>query len=220
MKKGGTALSKFNLLSYILPPEDKIFYQLFEDGTKVCKDASVLFDEIMTFGLQEDHIVRAKTLKHKSNDILKETLHQLNKTFVTPIEREDIQIIATQLNKITKRIVKACVNLRVYRLEKFTPNMKKQAANLMGATEELVAIMKKFKKVSSVEEMVEHNLRMKEIESHGDEILYMAMDELFSGDYDALHVLKMRDIHKDLENALDNCYLISDEVVTIVLKQS
>ena len=213
-------MSKFNLLAYILPPEEKVFYTLFEESTNVCKEAANLFNEIVTNGLTENQIITAKRLKHKSNDLLKETLHQLNITLITPIDREDIQCIASLLNKITKRIVKASVNLRVYRLDIYTDNMKKQSQTLMRATEELAFIIHKFKKQSSIKEMTESNLKMKEIESHGDEILYHAMDELFSGKYDALNVLKLRDIHKDLENALDSCFSVSDQVVNVVLKQS
>ena len=213
-------MSKFNLLAYILPPEEKVFYTLFEESTNVCKEAANLFNEIVTTGVTENQIITAKRLKHKSNDLLKETLHQLNITLITPIDREDIQCIASLLNKITKRIVKASVNLRVYRLDLYTDNMKKQAQTLMRATEELAFIIHKFKKQSSIKEMTESNLKMKEIESHGDEILYHAMDELFSGKYDALNVLKLRDIHKDLENALDSCFSVSDQVVNVVLKQS
>lgn len=213
-------MSKFNLLSYILPPEEKIFYTLFEESAKVCHETAELYNDIVTNSLTEDHIISAKRLKHKSNDLIKETLHQLNIMFITPIDREDIQYISVQLNKITKRIVKACVNLRVYRLDVHTENMKKQAQTLMKATNELGFIINKFKKAAEIKIMTESNLKMKEIESHGDEILYHAMDELFSGKYDALQVIKLRDIHKDIENALDSCFSVSDQVVNVVFKQS
>ena len=144
----------------------------------------------------------------------------LLKDFLPPIDREDIQSIATLLNKITKRIVKASLNLKVYRLENYTENMKKQAATLLKATEELQVIIHNFKKSTSIKEMTETNLKMKEIESHGDEIHYQAIDELFSGKYEALTVIKLRDIHKDIENALDSCFSVSDAVVNVVLKQS
>lgn len=213
-------MSKFNLMAYLMPPEDKIFYSLFEDSTAVCKDAALLYEEIMRRGLSEEHVIRAKQYKHKSNELVKKTLTALNNTFVTPIDREDIQHIAIYLNRITKKIVKACVNLRVYRLESFTENMVAQAQTMLKATEELDFIIHKFKKVSSIKEITESNLRMKDIETHGDEILFHAMDCLFSGCYDALNVIKLRDIHKDIENALDTCFLVSDMVVNIVLKQS
>lgn len=213
-------MSKFNLLAYILPPEEKVFYSLFEESTAVCNEAALLYNEIMSSCFLEDHIINAKRFKHKSNDLLKETLHQLNVTLITPIDREDIQCIASLLNKITKRIVKAILNLNVYRLATYTENMQKQAQTLLQATEELKFIIHKFKKASSIKEMTESNLKMKEIESHGDEIHYHAIDELFSGNYEALEVIKLRDIHKDIENALDTCFSVSDQVVNVVLKQS
>ncbi len=213
-------MSKFNLLSYILPPEEKVFYALFEDSAKVCEEAARLFNAIMTDGLVEKHIIEAKGLKHKSNDLAKETLTQLNNTFVTPIDREDIQSIATHLNKITKKIVKACMNLRVYRLERYTGNMKSQGETLVKACSELIYIVQHLRKVSSIKDITESNIRMKEIEAHGDEILFHAMDELFSGKYEALDVIKIRDIYKDIENALDLCFSVSDEVVNVVLKQN
>ncbi|MDD3236724.1 MAG: DUF47 family protein [Candidatus Gastranaerophilales bacterium] len=213
-------MAKLNLLAYILPPDDKTFYILFEKSTHVCKKAATLFDEIVEKGVSDERIIKAKQYKHTSNDLIKETLTELNNTFVTPIDREDIQLIATLLNKITKKIVKASLNLRVYRLENNTENVVAQAKTLLQAAEELDLIIHKFKKVSSIKEMTESNLRMKDIESHGDEIMFHAMDALFSGGFDALNVIKLRDIHKDIENALDTCYSVSDNVVNIVLKQS
>lgn len=213
-------MSKFNLLAYILPPDDEKFYSLFEESASVCKKTTTLFDEIMTKGLNEEHIILAKQYKHRSNELVKETLNVLNHTFVTPIDREDIQNIATLLNKITKKIVKAIMNLRVYRLEICTECMKSQAKTLVKASEELEFIINKFKKISSIKEITESNLRMKDIETHGDEILHHAMDILFSGEYDALNVIKLRDIHKDIENALDTYFCVSDAVVNVVLKLS
>ena len=118
----GIKMSKFNLLAYILPPEEKVFYTLFEESAQVCNDVAALYKDIVTNSLTEEHVIKAKRLKHKSNDLLKETLHQLNVMLITPIDREDIQHIATLLNKITKRIVKASLNLKVYRFDNFTEN--------------------------------------------------------------------------------------------------
>ena len=209
---------KFNILEKILPPEDKVFYACFEESANVSRDAAILFNTIMHEGFSEDKLIDAKRLKHKSNDIAKETLCQLNSTFITPIDREDIQHVTALLNKITKKIVKACVNLRVYKLEVHNDNMKKQAETLVKAAEELIYIVAHLKKISQTKEITESHNRMKEIETHGDEILHVAMDELFSGQYDALTVIKLRDIYKDIENALDTCFSVSDTVVHIVLK--
>ncbi len=207
------------IMSYILPPSNDVFYSLFEEGTKFCKQSAELFHEILEEGVTEEHIARARQYKHASNKNIKKTLEVLDTSFVTPIDREDIQNISALLNKITKKIVKACVNLKIYRLEGFTDNLKNQSQTLIAATNELEQIFAHFKK-PTISDMTQRNLKMKEIETRGDEILFNATESLFSGKYDALNVIKLRDIHKDLENALDSCYSVSDAVVSVVLKMS
>ncbi len=213
-------MSKFNLMSYIVPPEDKMFFTLFQDSAEICKKSAELYNEIMNKGFNDT--VKEVALKNKKKGKLsfKLTLKQLNKSFITPIEREDIQYISVQLRKINKKIIKACLNLEVYRLYEYTEEMKEQALTLVRATEQLSVILTKFKKVSDVEEITKANIAMKELESHGDEVHYKAMNDLFSGKYDALTVIKLRDMYKEIENALDACFYVSDAILNVVLKQS
>ena len=144
----------------------------------------------------------------------------LNKSFITPIEREDIQTIAVQLNKINKKIAKACLNLEVYMINVYTNEMKEQAEVLLKAVNKLSELAQEFKKVSDTEKITKINIEMKEIESIGDEIHRRAIHDLFSGKYDALDVIKFRDIYKEIENALDACYFVTDTILNVVLKQS
>lgn len=213
-------MPKFNLMSYIMPPEDKMFFTLFQDSAEICMGTAKLYDEIMKSHLSDEQKEAARKYKKKGSLSYKLTLKQLNKSFITPIEREDIQYIAVQLHKINKKIIKACLNLDVYRLTEYTEEMKEQALTLLQATEQLGKIIKKFKKVSDVEEITKENIAMKELESHGDEIHRKAMYELFSGKYDALEVIKLRDIYKEIENALDACFYVSDTILNVVLKQN
>lgn len=207
------------IMSYILPPSNDVFYSLFEEGTVCAKQAASLFQEIIEGKITEEHVVRARQIKHASSKNVKKTLEVLDTSFVTPIDREDIQEIASLLNKITKKIVKACLNLKVYKLDVYTDNLKNQSQTLISATNELEQIFANFKK-PTISDMTSRNIKMKEIETRGDEILYSATEALFSGEYDALQVIKLKDIHKDLENALDACYSVSDAVVSVVLKMS
>lgn len=213
-------MAKFNLMSYIVPPEDKMFFTLFQDSAEICKKSAGLYNAIMTNGFSQEAKETALKNKKKGKISFKLTLKQLNKSFITPIEREDIQYIAAQLRKINKRIIKACLNLEVYRLNEYTEEMKEQALTLVKATEQLSDILAKFKKVSDVEEITNANIAMKELESHGDEVHYKAMNDLFSGKYDALTVIKLRDMYKEIENALDSCFYVSDAILNVVLKQS
>ena len=112
------------------------------------------------------------------------------------------------------------MNLEVYRLNNYTEEMKEQALTLVQATDKLAEIIKLFKKVSDVEKITKLNIEMKEIASHGDEIHRRAMGNLFSGRYEALDVIKLRDMYKEIENAFDACFYVSDTILNVVLKQS
>lgn len=208
------------ILARILPPPEKKFYSLFEDGAGICSESAKLYHKIVSTDSEylEDYLIEAKTFKRMSSNISKENLALLNASFITPIDREDIQLISSLLSRITKSIVKSSINLRVYKIDHYNGFMKKQSEALLKATEELKNIISLLKKGPTLKEVTECHHKMKEIENHGDEILFKATEELYSGVHDALHVLKMRDIYKNIENALDICSAISDEIVNIVLK--
>ncbi len=203
-----------------MPPEDKMFFTYFQDSAEICQKTARLYDKIMHDRLTDEYKEKALKYKKKGKLSYKAVLKQLNKSFITPIEREDIQTIAVQLNKITKKIVKACLNLEVYRLNDYTDEMKEQALTLVQATDKLAEIVKLFKKVSDVEKITKLNIEMKEIEAHGDEIHRRAMGNLFSGKYEALEVIKLRDMYKEIENAFDACFYVTDTILNVVLKQS
>jgi uncharacterized protein Yka (UPF0111/DUF47 family) len=203
-----------------MPPEDKMFFTLFQDSAEVCRKSAKLYKDIMETHLTEQQREDAFKYKKRGKRLFKLTLKQLNKSFITPIEREDIQYLALRLFKINKRIIKACLNLEVYNLIEYTEEMKEQASVLAYATEDLEKVVKKFKKVSDVEDITRLNLEMSELESQGDNIHRRALRELFSGQYEALEVLKLRVMYADIEKALDSCFHVSDTILNIVLKQS
>ena len=211
-------MPKFNLMSYIMPPEDKMFFTFFQDSAEICKESAKLYNEVLQTKLTDEKKEKALKYRKKGKLSYKLVLKQLNKSFITPIEREDIQYIAVQLNRINKKIVKACLNLEVYHLTEYTEEMKEQALTLVNATEQLGEIIKKFKKVSDVDDITKSNIAMKELETHGDEIHLKAMSELFSGKFDTLDVIILRDMYKEIENALDACFNVSDTILSVVLK--
>ena len=76
---------KFKFLEKLLPPENKVFYDCFENAAKNCNETAKLFNKALTDGIKEDLVVKAKTLKHRGADYERETIGLLNSTFITPI---------------------------------------------------------------------------------------------------------------------------------------
>jgi hypothetical protein len=205
-----------------LPPPENKFYTFFEEGAEVCELSSQLFYQIVHSDLKEreEYLIHAKTYKRRASEALEGSLSLLNASFITPIDREDIQLISSYLYRSTKVILKACVNLRIYKMDSYNDIVKKQAEILIKSTEELRILISMLKKNPRLKDVTVRSYKIKDIENRGDEILFNATEEIFSGKYDALYVLKLRDIYKGIENALDMCTAISDLIVNIVLKHS
>jgi len=218
--KIGSNLVNFNIFEKLLPPKTNIFYDFFEDAAKNCHDIADLFNEALLNGITEESIIKARILKHRGSGLEREITRKLNDTFVTPIDREDIQALSTMLNKITKKIVQALMNMRVYRLENYTEELLQQSKAITKATDELIISVNLLKTISKTKEITASHEAMKEIESLGDDILHRAMDKLFSGEFEALEVIKLRDIYKVLESAMDNCFSVSGAILNIALKNN
>jgi len=207
-----------NLLQKILPPKVDDFYTLFEESAQVCYEVSELFNQIANNGTNEENSGKVRDLKHQSNAVAKKILNLTSVTFVTPLDRENIQEVACLLNKITKKIVKASLGIEIYCFDSHTDYMKKQASTLLLATSELKYNVALLRNVSALKEITNTYNKMKEIETRGDEILFDGMKEIFSGKYDALTVIKLRELYKNAESALDACFEVSDLILNISLK--
>ena len=213
---------RLGFLAKILPPPENRFYDHFEDGAEVVQLSAYLFYQIVHSVPEERDtcLVHAKSYKKRASDIQDQCLTLLDKSFITPIDREDIQQIAAKLYKATKVILKACVNLRIYQIGDYNDIIRQQADLISTSAEELRKLVAMLRGGAPVKEVARSSARIQDIEGTGDDLLYSATEELFSGKYEALEVLKLRAIYKGIENALDICSAISDLIVTISLKHS
>lgn len=213
-----------SVLKKLLPPEETLFYKYFEDGADVCKQVAELLHYTVHNNedgkIDDETLVKARDLKHKSNALEKLVLNQLRSVFITPVDREDIQLIASLLNKIAKRIAKACLYLRTYRINSFNENIKRQSELIIKATDELKIVVSCLRNTNDIKKIADATHRMKELESQGDEILQRATSELFSGEFEALDVIKLQDVYKNIEHAMNTCFWVSDTVLNVTLKNS
>jgi uncharacterized protein Yka (UPF0111/DUF47 family) len=210
----------FGFFKKLFPAPSVEFFTLFEDAAKNCAETARLFQRINDEGLNEELLEEARKLKHESSAVTEAILHQLNNTFITPIDREDIQNLANLLNRITRKIVKACFNMRSYRVETATDNMQEQDNLLAEATMKLLPLVSLIRNVSQTGQAMKLHSEMQELETQGDMLMDRTLENLFSGNLKALEVLKYREIHKGIEGALDLCYHVSSEILSIMLKHS
>ncbi len=211
------------IIRMVLPPEDRKFLDFyFVEQAKTTHEAAILFHDIIVKNehMTEASYVKAKAIKHKSFDINHQTVTALNQTFITPIDREDILEITLSLDKITKRILRSAINFRSFKITNFPDAMRQQAEVIMAATEEVNTCIGGLRNLRNPGALTESHRRMTEIERRGDVIFAQAIEELFSGSYDALDVIKFRGIYRDVESAMDYCHSVSDTILNVVMKNT
>ena len=173
---------RLGFLAKILPPAEDRFYDFFEEAAEVCQLSAYLFYQIVHSdpNQREECLVHTRAYKRRASEALENCLTLVNNSFITPIDREDIQLIASRLYQTTKVILKACVNLRIYKIASYNEIIKQQADLITTSAEELRKIVATLRVGAPVKEVARSSSRIKDIENTGDEILYAAMEELFS----------------------------------------
>lgn len=208
------------IIEKLLPPDNKVFFDCFVEAANICKKSAILYNEALIHGINEELLLQMKVQKHKGKDKEREVVATLNNTFITPIDREDIQSLIISIRKINKKICKAFMNYSLYKIQKPTEEMLQQGKVIIKATTELVHCVSLLKKLHKMQAISDSRNTIKEIETLGDDVLYRATEDLFSGKFDAITVIKYKDIYKDLEDALDKCTSVADIVLNIAAKNN
>ena len=208
------------IIEKLLPPDNKVFFDCFVEAANICKKSAILYNEALIHGINEELLLQMKVQKHKGKDKEREVIATLNNTFITPIDREDIQSLTIAIRKINKKICKAFMNYNLYKINKPTEEMLQQGKVIIKATTELVHCVSLLKKLHKMQTISDSRNTIKEIETLGDDVLYRATEDLLSGKFDAITVIKYKDIYKDLEDALDKCTSVADIVLNIAAKNN
>lgn len=209
------------LIRAIIPSKGEVFFNLFVAGAENVHQTANIFASIISAKDKATEVQLSSELrqqKQKALEIEKKVMIELNNQFITPIDRGDIQELSVLLLKLTKRIVKTNTKLQIYGIDiKVDDCLIGSATTLQNITKVLVDIMKALKdgnydRISNDEQLTD------EFEENGVEDLRRAMKEMYSGNYDTMMILKLKEIYKSIENAIDTSASIADLVMQISVK--
>src|SRR5216683_3886446 len=158
--------------------------------------------------------------RRKDKQITQQLTEQLCKTFITPLEREDIQALATALYKIPKTVEKIGERILICPQDLHGRNLEKQVELLDQAAETVLAMVKQLRKGTDIATAREMNARLQTIEGDADKLELDLLRDLYHGGYDAKHVFFLRDIYELLEKVIDRCRDAGNIILQIVLKYS
>jgi uncharacterized protein len=209
--KGGTAM--FN----IIPREEKYFELFDQMAEKMNLAAAVLirlFDDIAS---AEQYAAELGAVEHEADEITHEVLKRLTKSFITPIDREDIHSLISAMDTVVDLIESVAARVIMYGVREATPAMRELAGVL---AETASATGRSVLKIHSHEDMTENIVEVHNLEAKGDAMFRSAMRELFAGSTDALNIMKCKEVYERLESAIDACEGAANVVENIKLKNA
>jgi predicted phosphate transport protein (TIGR00153 family) len=201
-----------------LIPRDEGFFALFDDISRRLKDSAALLSQLFADPTDMAKQVAAiKKLENEADDIVHEVRVRIDKSFVTPFDREDILMLTSNLDDVIDWIDGSARRAQMFRIESTRQPARDIADRLVKATSliaEAVASVKHPRVVA------EKGRAIKALEKEADHIYREAIGELFDGDLDAIEIIKWKDLYDVLENAMDKCQSVAIALESVSLKNS
>ncbi|SRR6266702_6859106 len=204
-----------------LIPKDTNFYDLFERGvTKVHEGVQLLEDLVKNFINVPLKAKRIKDVEHEADLITHETVAKLNKTFVTPFDREDIHGLICSLDNILDHVEAAADKLSLYRINEIKPDATLLTDILLRAVQEVQKTVVRLRHLKGGDSILQHCIEINRLENEGDFVYRSAIAKLFEKGEDTLDVLKWKDVYESIENAIDSCEDVANVIEGVALKNS
>jgi uncharacterized protein len=205
-------------------PKDHSFFPLFERDAENLVKAAELLKKLMASSTPEEFEAIHKEIReveHKGDEITIQTYEQLNKSFITPFDREDIHELTAHIDDIVDSINGISRRVCLYKPKKLIPVYKDLAAIIYeGAVEIEGAIHCLKDAVANKEKIMKACARVKEIEHEADEIYFVGVQELFEKEEDPKELLKNNKILEILERSVDEEEDVTDTLKSILIKMA
>ena len=203
-----------------LIPKDEKFFQFFKEmTTNIIEAAKLLKDMLDKFEDPPASQLKIKDLEHKGDSITHQVIQKLNKTFVTPLDREDIYSLASKLDDILDLIDASSQRLIMYNVETISPEAKSLGFLILQscqAVEKAVAMLGK----KSNEQIFEACVEINALENEADRVFREAITRLFKEEKDPIKLIMWKEIYEILERATDKCEDAANILESVVVKNA
>lgn len=203
--------------------KDEKFYDLLEASAEEALTSTTLLasylkrSQSFTSAHDLDEFIQSR---RKDKRITQQITEELCKTFVTPLEREDIEALSNALYRIPKIVEKIVERLSIYPGRLPIEGFQRQAALLGKAADAVLFMVKQLRKGALLTPVQEANERLQHAEGEADKVMLGLIKELYHGPYDAKETMILQELYEMMEKAVDRCRDAGGVVFQIVLKYS
>ena len=202
-----------------LTPRETSFYDMFAASADNLVTGSKLLLELLgaDVAARPELAERMRAAEHAGDDITHGIFHQLNSSFITPFDREDIYNLASSLDDVMDYMEEAVDLVVLYEIEALPKGVEQQIEVLARAAELTAAAMPHLR---TMDNLAEYWIEVNRLENQADQIHRKLLAHLFGGSYEAIEVLKLKQIVDVLEEAADAFEHVANTVETIAVKES
>lgn len=202
-----------------IKPKDDMFFLLFSDGIDIaCKASKELKKLTEDLSNPDEHLKILTNLEHEGDKITHHLIEHTKKMFITPLDREDIYTIAKAIDSITDNIESTAYRFFMYNIVESNEETIQVINKIVDATEELVVAIAELKYLNKSKLILEKIISINRIENEADLIYRKAIKKLFDNPDNLLEVVKWKDLFKYLEDTIDCCELLANELQGVVMK--
>jgi len=204
-------------LSWLKSNEKEILTILSSLATKAVETSEQLIKLFSDIDHAKDHQTIIKKLEREADGLTRSVFAELNKTFITPLDREDIQRIASKTDDVIDFMEGVSGRIVSYKILSTPPLMLDIAKELNLATKEVEYMVSKLENLKANKDLIDHCRNASDIEHKIDNLYREAVGKLFATN-DAVTIIKLKDIYEALETASDRCVDVADVIEDVVLK--
>lgn len=204
-----------------LLPRETSFFDFFEKHAAMTVLGAQEFLSLASTGANVlAKAKRIKEIEHECDTITHHCVEALHKTFITPIERDDIYRLIGKMDDIMDYVEAAAERIALYKLTTMTSDVKDLADVLVRATKELEQAVKLLRNLENAEAITSKCIDINRLENEADSILRTAVARLFDEEPDAKTIIKWKEVYENLENATDRCEDVANIIEGVVLEHA
>ncbi|HXV86196.1 MAG TPA: DUF47 family protein [Gemmatimonadales bacterium] len=201
-----------------LLPREEEFFDLFVEVAVRGERAAELLHQLFTTPERLSYCAEAiKRLENEADEITHEVVNRLDRTFITPIDREDIHLLASDLDDVIDRIDGTARRAQIFRLGAPPPGIAQLCDTIRRMTAEIAQAVRKLR---GKEDVMRHCVEAKRLEEEGDAVYHEMLGRLFDTERDPIAIIKWKEIYDILETTIDEGEDVANDIESIVLKNA
>lgn len=204
-----------------LLPQSTDFFQFFEQlSLLMIKTCQTFLELTSTTGDKSSLAVQIKDLEHQADDVSRQCIEAIHKTFITPIDRNDIHHLIRRMDDIVDAVDSATARLILYEIDHIRPEAQDLAKVLVKASTEIELAVQGLRDSKKTAITMERCIAIHQLENEGDDILKAALSRLFKEESNAVLVIKWKEIFERLEKATDRCEAVANIIEGVIIEAS